>query len=331
MTTRATWLAGAVGVAALAVLPWMSPASYFLHIVILILLWSFIYTAWALMGKFGLVSLGHGAFLGIGAYTSALLWNFFALTPWLGIPIGMVLAVLLAIVIGYPCFRLKVVGHYFALVTLALAEVARLSIVAARDITGGSLGMTPAGVPTPSWVALQFADKRYFYFLALGVWLFGLWVWRRMDASMASAALEAISEDEGAAAAIGIHVTRHKLYLTIVSAGLTAFGGALYGQFVMYLNPDTLAGVGVSLQIVFAAIAGGMYSMLGPTVGAVLTIVLGEALRVWFGTTWIGAANTIYGILLVIFIIYMPRGIVGLLTSHLRAAKLRIGGVPLKS
>ena len=133
---------------------------------------------------------------------------------------------------------------------------------------------------------------------------------------MASAALEAISEDEGAAAATGIHVTRQKLNLTIISAAMTALGGALYSQFVMYLNPDTLAGVGVSLQIVFAAIAGGMYSMLGPTVGAVLTIVLGEALRIWFGTTWIGAANTIYGILLVIFIIYMPRGIVGLIVGN---------------
>ena len=111
-------------------------------------------------------------------------------------------------------------------------------------------------------------------------------------------------------------VTRQKLTITIISAAMTALGGAMYGQFVMYLNPDTLAGVGVSLQIVFAAIAGGMYSMLGPTVGAVFTIVLGEALRIWFGTTWIGAANTIYGILLVIFIIYMPRGIVGLIASQ---------------
>ena len=182
--------------------------------------------------------------------------------------------------------------------------------------------MTPNGVPTPSWLAIQFADKRYFYFLALALWLFGLWIWRRVDASMASAALEAISEDEGAAAAIGIHVTRQKLTVTIISAAMTALGGALYGQFVMYLNPDTLAGVGVSLQIVFAAIAGGMYSMLGPTVGAVLTIVLGEVLRVSFGTTWIGAANTIYGILLVIFIIYMPRGIVGVIAARLRGEVL---------
>ena len=310
MSTRAPWLAG---LATLLVLPWMSPSSYFLHIVILILIWGFVYTAWSLMGKFGLVSLGHGAFLGTGAYTTGLLWNFVGLTPWVGIPIGVVLAMFLAVVIGYPCFRLKVVGHYFALVTLALAEVARLSIVAARDITGGSLGMTPNGVPTPSWFALQFSDKRYMYYLALAVWLFGLWVWRRLDNSMVSASLEAISEDEGAAASIGIHVTRQKLNVTIVSAAMTALGGAVYGQFVMYLNPDTLAGVGVSLQIVFAAIAGGTYSLLGPTVGAALTIILREALRIWFGTTWIGSANTIYGILLVIFTIYMPKGIVGLI------------------
>ena len=86
MSTRAPWLAG---LAALLVLPWMSPSSYFLHIVILILIWGFVYTAWSLMGKFGLVSLGHGAFLGTGAYTTGLLWNFVGLTPWVGIPIGV--------------------------------------------------------------------------------------------------------------------------------------------------------------------------------------------------------------------------------------------------
>jgi len=317
---RAPWL---IGLMLLVALPWLGLPSYFLHVVILILIWGFIYTSWSLMGKFGLVSLGHGAFLGAGAYTSALLWNLFGLTPWLGMAAGAGVAVVLALVIGYPCFRLKVVGHYFALVTLALAEVARLTIVAARDVTGGSLGMTPNGVPTPSWIALQFADKQHFYAIALGLWLAGLWVWRRVDRSMARAALEAISEDEGAAAAIGIDVTFQKLKITVTSAAMTAVGGGLYGQYIMYLNPETLAGVGVSLQIVFAAIAGGMYSVLGPTVGAVLTIVLGEVLRIAFGTAWIGGANTIYGILLVVFIIYMPRGLVGLIGSRLDAAKAR--------
>jgi branched-chain amino acid transport system permease protein len=106
---------------------------------------------------------------------------------------------------------------------------------------------------------------------------------------------------------------REKLRVTVISAALTALGGAIYGQYFMYLNPETVSGISVSLQIVFAAIVGGMYDMLGPTAGALVTISLNEGLRVGFGTHFIGAANTIYGILLILCIIFMPRGIVGML------------------
>lgn len=304
-----------LGTALLAALPFLGLPGYFVHMALLILLWSFVYTGWSLMGRFGLVSLGHGAFLGIGAYVPALLWNYYELTPWVGIPIGVALAVAVALVIGYPSSRLRVVGHYFALVTLALSEVVRLGIVAARDVTGGSLGMTPRA--EPSLYALQF-DRTAFYFIALGTWLVGLAIWRAVDRGIGAKALDAISEDEVAAAAVGIDVTREKLRVTIISTAMTAFAGALFAQYLMYLNPETLAGVGVSLQIVFAAIAGGMYSLLGPTVGAVLTLTLGEALRVLFGTNFVGAANTIYGILLILFIIFMPRGIVGLIETRSR-------------
>ena len=302
--------------AALAAVP-LVMRDYVLHIAIQILLWGFIYTAWSLMGKFGLVSLGHGAFLGIGAYVPSLLWNIQGVTPWLGIPLAIFLAALLGLVIGYPCFRLRVVGHYFALVTLALSQVVLLTIVAARDITGGSLGMTPKAVGH-SWYALQFPDKATFYAIALVVWIAGVVIWHWVDRGMGRAALEAIAEDEGAAAAIGIDVMREKLRVTVVSAALTAFGGALLAQYLMYVNPDTLSGIAVSLQIVFAAIAGGMYSALGPTVGGLFTIALPEILRIWFGTNFVGAANTIYGALLVVFIVFMPRGIVGLIESRLR-------------
>ena len=302
--------AALIGLAALVALPLVTPI-YFLHIVIQMLLFGFIYTAWSIMGRFGFVSLGHGAFMGIGAYVPALLWNDYGLTPWLGIPAGMALSVLLALVIGYPCFRLKVVGHYFALVTLALSQVVLLTITAARDVTGGSLGMTQKTVGH-SWAALQFPDKRYFYFIALVVWLIGLAVWRWIDRGIGREALEAISEDEEAAASVGIDVLYEKLRVTLVSAALTALGGAILGQYLMYLNPETMSGIAVSLQIVFAAIAGGMYSLLGPTVGSLFTLSLTEGLRVWFGVNFIGAANTIYGILLVLFIVFMPRGILGL-------------------
>jgi branched-chain amino acid transport system permease protein len=299
------------GIAILIALPAVTPA-YFLHLMIQILIWAFIYTAWALMGRFGFVSFGHGAFLGVGAYVPALLWNYWNVTPWLGIPISVIAAVLIAAVVGYPCFRRRVVGHYFALVTLALSQVVLLSLVAARDVTGGSLGFTQKAVGH-SWYALQFPEKSYFYVIAVLLWLVGLLIWHRIDRGVGREALEAISEDEDAAAAVGIDVMREKMRVTVISAALTAIGGAIYGQYVMYLNPDTVSGIAVSLQIVFAAIAGGVYSLFGPSVGALLTLLLTEGLRVWFGTNFIGAANTIYGILLVLCIIFMPQGIVGAL------------------
>jgi branched-chain amino acid transport system permease protein len=309
MTSRNAALLVSLG--ALLALPFfVSP--YFMHLLIQVVLWSFVYTAWSIMGRFGFVSLGHGAFMGIGAYVPALLWNYYSVTPWLGIPLGVALSVLLGLTICYPCFRLRVVGHYFALVTLALGQVVMLSIVAARDVTGGSLGLTLRAVGH-SWYALQFPEKIYFYAIALVMWLVGLAVWHLIDRGISREALDAISDDEEAAGAIGIDVLREKLRVTLVSAALTALGGAIYGQYLMYLNPETVSGIAVSLQIVFAPIVGGMYAALGPTVGGLLTISLNESLRVALGTTFIGAANTIYGILLILCIIFMPRGILGML------------------
>jgi len=300
-----------VGLALLIALPFVAPA-YFMHLVIQILIWAFIYTAWSLMGRFGFVSFGHGAFMGLGAYIPALMWTFWGVTPWIGIPIAVLAAVLLAVIVGYPCFARRVVGHYFALVTLALSQVVLLSLTAARDITGGSLGFTQKAVGH-SWYALQFPEKTYFYGIAVVLWLAGLVIWQRIDRSISREALEAIGEDEDAAAAVGIDVMYQKMRITMISAALTALGGAIYGQYVMYLNPETVSGITVSLQIVFAAIAGGVYAMYGPSVGALLTLALTEGLRVWFGTEFIGAANTIYGILLVLCIIFMPQGVVGAL------------------
>ena len=310
-------------------LPLLGVSDFYMHILIQVLLWGLIGTSWSMMGRFGLVSLGHGAFMGVGVYTTALLWNFYRLTPWIGIPAGMGMALLLALVVGYPAFRFRVVGHYFALTTLALGEVVRLSIIAGRDITGGSLGMTPDRVQPPvdvSWYALQFADRRYFYYLALVVWLAGLWVWMRIHRSMARSALEAISEDEVAAASVGIHVTSQKLRVTLISAAMTALGAILLGQYQQYINPNSLSGIGISLEVVFASIVGGMYSVLGPTIGAVLTIALREGLRAFFGITLIGIAETIYGLLLILFIIFMPRGIFGYIEQLAEKRTAVIGG-----
>ncbi|HEV8473682.1 MAG TPA: branched-chain amino acid ABC transporter permease [Methylomirabilota bacterium] len=311
--SAARW-AGLVLLAVLAVgpfLPMGGMREYTIHVLVQIFIWSFIGGAWSLMGRFGLTSLGHGAFLGIGAYTTTLLWNFFGLTPWLGGFVAVALTAVFAVIVAYPCSRFQVVGHYFGLVTLAVGEVVRLLIIAERDWTGGSLGLTVKPAGADSLVAMQFADKRVFYYAALVLWLAGLWVWFRVDRSMTRSAMEAIGEDETAAASVGIHVTRFKVAITVLSAVLTAVGGVAYAQYISYVNPDTLAGIGVSLRIVFAVVLGGMYSLLGPTVGTALTIALAEYLRVLFGLKFIGMAETIYGFLLIVFIIFLPAGIYG--------------------
>lgn len=321
--------AHAIALAALVALPFIVRAlvpdgqKYYLHLLIQMLLWAQIYTGWALMGRFGLTSLGHGAFTGIGAYVTVMLWNYAGLTPLLGIPVSVLLAVGLALVIGYPSFLQRIRGHYFALLTLAMVEFVRLCIVGLRDYTGGSLGTQPArygdGI---SLYAAQFeADRVVAYFVALAVWLVGILVWVRIDRSMDRYALEALGQDEEAAAAVGIDVTREKLKITALSAALCAFGGAVFAQYQMYIGPETIAGFGVSLNIVFGAVAGGLGTLLGPTVGAVLTQLLSEGLRMFFqgstsmkelfGSRALSLDTLIYGLLLVLFIIHMPKGIVG--------------------
>src|SRR5258708_23394413 len=189
-----------------------------LHLMVLVLLWGSIYTSWSLMGRLGLVSFGHGAFMGIGAYTVVMLWNHFGWSPWVGALAALAFAAAVAIVIGYPCFRFKIVGHYFALVTLALSEVARLVIVALRDQTGGSLGATPNsalhGGATAAPGALQFSDKQVWFWIVAAFWLAGLWGVRPVGRSIGRPAPHAISQDEEAAASIGIPVTRAKLRST---------------------------------------------------------------------------------------------------------------------
>jgi branched-chain amino acid transport system permease protein len=301
---------------------------YYLHLLIQILIWSSIYTGWSLMGRFGLTSLGHGAFTGIGAYVTVLLWNYAGVTPWIGIPVAVAVAIVVALLVGYPCFRLRIVGHYFALVTLALTEFVRLCIVGLRDYTGGSLGTQPArygdGI---SLYALQFEPDRVLsYYVALALWVIGLYVWWRVDRGMDRYALDAASQDEDAAASVGIDVTREKLKITAISAAMCAVGGAIYAQYQMYIGPETIAGLGVSLNIVFAVIAGGMWVMLGPTVGAVFTQVLSEVLRVTIqnsatlekllGNAVLALDTMIYGLLLILFIIYMPKGILGTLSQR---------------
>jgi len=312
------WIAAAV---VLAAVPFVHRDPYYLHILILILIWSFAYTSWSMMGRFGLTSFGHGGFMGVGAYVTALAWNHGGVSPWIGIPLALVAGGVLALIVAYPCFRFRITGHYFALVTLALSGIVLQVITATRDHTGGSLGYTPERYRGGSSLyALQFDSKTTWYLIALGVWAAGLWIWYRVEGSMLRYALEAISEDEDAAAATGVHVTAEKLKITVLSAVMTALAGALYCQYQMFISPDTVSGIAISLQMVFAVVVGGIYVSLGPTVGAIITILMAEVLRIGFGTRAVGWDNLVYGVLLVLFIVFLPKGILGSVLALRRPA-----------
>ena len=196
-------------------------------------------------------------------------------------------------------------------------------------------GVVRSGV---SLYALQFEPDRVLsYYIALALWAAGLYIWWRVDRGMDRFALDAASQDEDAAASVGIDVTREKLKITAISAAMCAVGGAIYAQYQMYIGPDTIAGLGVSLNIVFAVIAGGMWVMLGPTVGAVFTQVLSEGLRVTiqgsttlqsiFGQGALALDTMIYGLLLILFIIYMPKGILGTLLERREKKRDRVAAV----
>lgn len=306
----------------LGIFPLVFHSSYLLHIMIYIFIWSGITTAWAYMGRFHLVSLCHGAFIGIPAYTVGILFNYYYLSPWWGMVIGLSLVALLALIIGYACFRFGVTGHYFAITTLVVTELVVVVIIALRDITGGRLGFTLNKIGARSFyeqlVYIQFNSKIIFYYLALLFLLLSLYLWKKIDKNKAQMALKAIADNEVAALCIGIPAIRYKTGITIISSVLSGLGGILYAQYTMYINPITLVGVGPSLEIIFNAILGGMFTLFGPTIGTILITVLQEIIRVYFGVKYMGWSIVGYALGIILIIIFMPKGVYGTVYEKVR-------------
>ncbi|MCK9392798.1 MAG: branched-chain amino acid ABC transporter permease [Syntrophales bacterium] len=307
-----------IGLVALAILliPVFVKSQYVIHIITLIFIWGLIATAWSYMGRFGLVSLGNGAFMGIGAYVSVLLFNNSHLSPWIGMVVGGIAAVIIVGFLGYACFRSGVVGDYFGLVTLALAEVTALAIVALREWTAGELGTSVISLGTTSLWYLQSDQKLLFFYIAFVFMAGGLYLWKIIDDSKMKRALAAIGENETAAAALGINVVKYKMLITMISAFVTAIGGSLYAQYITYINPHTVSGVAISLSIPFKAIIGGMFTMLGPVIGSGIIVILEEFFRIVVGAEFVSISQIIFGVALISLIIFLPKGLYGTLKER---------------
>ena len=306
MTSQSPLTLGAALVV-LCALPFTTSNAYYLDIVVQVYMWAAAAVAWNLLGGYaGQFSLGHSAFFGIGAYTSSLLLLTAGLTPWIGMLAGGVLAALFALVIGYLAIRLR--GPFFTLATIALAEVLQILAVYFRDLTGGSQGLS---LPFAASVAtFTFDGKRAYALAGLGFLLFALLVSWLIERSRLGYYLVAIREEEEAARAVGVPVLGMKLIATAASAFLTAMVGTFYAQYVLWIEPAHTFSLDVSVQLALIAIIGGLGTLLGPVIGAALIIPLNMFLRAWLGASYAGLYLVVYGLVLVLVVLYARQGLV---------------------
>ncbi|HKP87370.1 MAG TPA: branched-chain amino acid ABC transporter permease [Blastocatellia bacterium] len=285
--------------------PLVVEARYAQHVLILILLYVALGSAWNILGGFaGQLSLGHAAFFGIGAYTAAIIASKSALSPWWAIVLGPVVVLPVAVVVGWVCFRLR--GPYFTLATIAVGEMVRLVALNWRELTGGAVGV----VIRPS--VFSGTSKIPYYYVILAIAAATVALCYRISRRKIGYFLMAIREDEETAESIGINTTRYKLVALGMSAMLTAVCGAFYANYFLFVDPTIVLPLALSVEIVLIAIIGGLGTVAGPAVGAVLLRLASEAFRnLTAGTKYEQAHVLIYGALLIIVILFMPDGLMG--------------------
>jgi branched-chain amino acid transport system permease protein len=279
---------------------------FYIHLWVMIFFYIFLGLGWNVVGGFaGQLSLGHTVFYGIGAYTSTLLFINLGVSPWLGMFAGGILATLTSVVIGVPCFRLH--GPFFAMSTLALGEVFRILATYWRDLTQGTMGIT---IPVKfGWRNFIFEEKAVYYYVILAFTVVALGVSHWIHRSRFGSNLVALREDEEAAESLGINVPRNKLWAMMISAFLAALGGTFSAQYVLFIDPDAEFSVGLSLLMAILPILGGVGTVWGPVIGAAVLVPLQEGLRAWLGSSLHGLHLFIYGVLLIIVVTFLPRGI----------------------
>lgn len=328
---RDWWIGGAVvlAVASLPLLPFMN--SYLLGVVVRVLIFVALGQSWNIVaGIGGQLSLGHGVFFGIGAYTTVLLFNGPGITPWLGAWVGVLISILVAVVMGGATFRLR--GVYFALATVAISlgfeKVGRHF----SDLTGGDAGLAVRFLGDAPW-AMQFRGAGPFLWLSLGLVVAFYLLTRWLLTSRFGYQLQAVRDDEEAAAASGVDVYRAKLSGLVLSAAMTSLVGTLHVQSYLAIDPGTAFGLFQAIQIQLPSLIGGLGTALGPVIGGVIMVVVSE------GTNWAstklaleGVDVLVYGLMLLGIIILAPAGVIGTLRERRRSrpGALRTGGAHVR-
>jgi branched-chain amino acid transport system permease protein len=300
-----------------------------MEIAVRIILFALISIGWNVMGGFaGYFSFGHAAFFGIGAYTGAWLLTNWGWSPWLGMIVGATLAGLFAVLTGYLSFRYKLTGAYFALATLAFAEMLR-HIATHSELVNRARGFQVPLLREHSWWMLQFPPgSPSYYFSILGLFALAMLAVIFLMRSRAGYYIVALREDEAAAASLGVSPMRYKLLAVAISGAITGVGGVFFFQFLFFVDPDLAFGASISVQAILPAIIGGTGTIWGPAIGSFVLVGLGE---VTSGLTrnppellsFLGGRSglelMIFGVILIVIILFLPRGLYGTIAKRMRS------------
>ena len=291
-----------LGVAVLlALVPLLPLSSYLMHIFILVIMWAIIGMAWNLLGGYtGLVSFGHAAFFGLGAYSAGIVYQSLGWSGWWGLPISVVVVTVFSLVMGFVVLRLR--GPYFNLSTLAIGEVLRVTAQNLDKLTQGDLGIL---IKQRSWT-----DKQNFYWVVLLMALGTYYVVQALVGSRRGYYFVAIREDQDAAESLGIDTTLNKTIALTVSGVLTGLAGAFYFNYMGYIDPKVVFDLpGISILAIMIVMVGGAATLTGPLVGSLIMVLLAEWVR---SIPKLGAAHmSVFGVLLILIIIFLPNGLVG--------------------
>lgn len=324
-----------------ACLPFFVTKPYLLHMGVLLFLAVIQGQAWNVLGGYaGQHSLGHAAYFGLGAYTTVMLMEQAQVSPFVGIWLGVIVGAAVSYGIGAITFRLR--GPYFVLASISVAEIIRLLALHLKEVTRGAEGFLISSVPVLQLGAIEvdFIGKRPFYFAALIVALITTALSYAVQHSKIGYYLQAVREDQDAAHSIGINLQAYKCLALVISAGFTAWAGGFYALFVKFIDPDTVFGLDLSVQILLTCIVGGIGTLLGPALGALVLVPLSEFLRNPKGLVQLGlvasdssvvrvieerfsnAHSFVYGLLLVVIIMFAPEGLYGVLKRLLAPARV---------
>lgn len=304
LLSKQNWVLWIIAICSIIV-PFVLPNRYFQDIAIMTFLWAGLATSWNLYsGYCNRLSIGHAAYLGIGAYTSTLLFLNFGLSPWIGMLVGGLISAIAALIIGGTTLRLK--GTFFVLSTIAFAEILKVLTITSKGLTAGALGlMVPfqPGFSNMIWASkIPYAVLTWVYMIAVII------ISVKLEKSKLGYSLIAVGENQEAAENLGVNASRTMLTAFVMSAVLTSFGGTIFAQYIMFIEPTSVMSMGNSVNFILLAIAGGMGTAFGPMIGSFILTPVSNLLRGYLASIS-GLHGFVLGLILIAVLLYRPDGI----------------------